>query len=770
VVAFSPTTVMNPCRLALSCLAIAATTAGAQQSRIVHGRVVTASDSTPLAGVAVYALDDRASSGIVTGPSGQFTVVVPRTTGRLVATRLGFAPETLVVAVDAERLTVRLRPAPLALSPAVITAERATSSASSSVIRELDIRLRPRETSQELLQLAPGLVIAQHAGGGKAEQLFLRGFDADHGTDVAVSVDGIPVNMVTHAHGQGYADLHWLMPEVVEAVDVRKGPFDVREGDFATAGAVTFRTKDRLDRSSVIVRAGTFASRHAIALVPLGGDASAAGGYLAGSVHFSDGPFDASQGYRRLTGFGRFTAPVSRAAEVTATLSAFDSEWDASGQIPDRAVRAGLSRFGAIDATEGGTTSRYDIAIGVRPRAAGATDWEAKAYATRYRFDLFSNFTFFLSDSIDGDGIEQVDDRTMLGAFGSFGRRGTTLGRPARWSIGVGARGDLGDVALYHQREHTRLDQRVGVASRQAHVYNWAGYEVSLAPRVRVDLGVRADAFRFDVRDRLGASVDAELPRPTGTEWHGIVSPKLNVAFDASARTTLFANAGTGFHSNDGRDVVLAGTSDRVLPRAVSGEIGARHTWSRGSAAVALWALDLESELVYVGDEGVTEPSGRTRRVGADVELRARVLPWLWADADVNLARGRFLDEPPGADRVPLAPTLTSTAGLTVRDIERGPLSGFDGGVRMRHLGSRAAIEDNSVVARGHTVWELFGGWNIGATRAFFSVDNLFDVEWNEAQFATTSRLRSEPAAVTELHFTPGAPRSVQVGIEYRFR
>ena len=720
----------------------------------------------------VYTPDDPARSGIVTGASGQFRVLVPGSAKRLVATRLGFAPETLAVSGGAELVIVRLRPAPLSLSPAVITAERGSSSASSSVIRQLDIQLRPRETSQELLRLAPGLVIAQHAGGGKAEQIFLRGFDADHGTDVAVSVDGIPVNMVTHAHGQGYADLHWLMPEVVEGADVRKGPFDVRDGDFATAGAVAFRTKDRVPASSAVVRAGTFDTRHAIALIPLGGDASRTGGYLAGSAHLSDGPFEAPQRYRRLNGFGRFTAPVSRGAEVVATMAAFDSKWDASGQVPDRAVRDGtITRFGAIDATEGGNTSRYDVALGLRPRAAGITEWEAKAYATRYRFDLFSNFTFLLSDSVDGDGIEQVDDRLTIGALGSYGRRGTTLGRPSRWSIGLGARGDLGDLALYHQRERIRLDQRVGVASRQAHVYDWARYELSLTPRVRLNVGIRADAFRFDVRDELPSSADAELARPAGTIWRGIVSPRLNLAFDASQATTLFANAGTGFHSNDGRDVVLASAGDRVLPRAVSGEIGARHTWSRGSAALALWALDLESELVYVGDEGVTEPSGRTRRVGADVELRARVAPWLWADADLNLARGRFLDEPDGANRVPLAPTVTSTAGVTVRDIDRGPLAGFEGGLRMRHVGARAAIEDNSVRASGHTVWEFFGAWGIGAARAFFAVDNLFDVQWNEAQFATTSRLRGEPAAgVTELHFTPGVPRSIQVGVEYRFR
>ena len=760
-------------KAAISAIALATlgAAAGAQEPRVVQGQIRAIADSTPIPGVAVYAVGDPPRSGIITGATGRFRFAVHASVDRLVASRLGFAPETVTVSGNDSPLEIHLTSAPLALSPAAITADRAFASASSSVVRELDIALRPRETSQELLRLAPGLIIAQHAGGGKAEQLFLRGFDADHGTDVAVSVDGIPVNMVTHAHGQGYADLHWLMPEVVEAIDVRKGPFDVRDGDFATAGAVTFRTKDRVTVPSVSVRAGTFDSRHAVALVPLGGDASRAGGYVAGSAHFSEGPFDAPQGYRRLNGFGRFTAPLSPSTEVVATASAFDSKWDASGQIPDRAVRAGeLSRFGAIDSTEGGTTSRYDIAIGLRPRAASASEWEAKAYATRYKFDLFSNFTFFLADSIDGDGIEQVDDRAMLGAFASFGRRTTAFGRPVRWSIGAGTRNDFTDVALYHQRTRTRLDQRVSVVSRQTHLYDWARYELSLTPRLRADLGVRADAFRFDVRDELTAGSGSDLPRPNGAKWRGIVSPKLNLAFDATSATTLFANAGTGFHSNDGRDVVLATSSDRVLPRALSTEVGARHTWRGGSAAIALWGLDLESELVYVGDEGVTEASGRTRRVGADVELRARVLPWLWADADVNLSQGRFRDEPRGVDRIPLAPSVTSTAGLTVRDLARPSLSGFDGGVRARHIGSRAAIEDNSVRARGYTVWEIFGGWQFGPARAFFAVDNLFDVDWNEAQFATTSRLALEPREVTELHYTPGSPRAVQIGLEYRFR
>jgi hypothetical protein len=247
--------------------------------------------------------------------------------------------------------------------------------------------------------------------------------------------------------------------------------------------------------------------------------------------------------------------------------------------------------------------------------------------------------------------------------------------------------------------------------------------------------------------------------------WLGVVSPKVSAALDLAPGTTLFANAGLGFHSNDARDVLSAGVGATPLPRAAGAELGVRHTWAGGSVAVAAWGLDLGSELVYVGDEGVTEPSGRTRRIGLDLEGRFRVARWLWADGDLNVSRGRFRDAPPGADRIPLAPTRTATAGLTARD--RGPVSG---GMRVRHVGSRAADESAAVQARGYTLTELFGGWRIGRVRVLGAIDNLFDVRWNEAQFATTSRLPGEPGeGITELHFTPGAGRSLQLGAAYAF-
>lgn len=737
---------------------------GAQEVRTIRGQILSAGSGTPVGGAAVAQVGGEGRQVTVSDASGAFVLQTSAGPVRLVAAALGFAPDTLAIAGEESSATFRLRATPLALDSLVVTARRSFSAASSQAIRDIDIQLRPRDSSQDLLSLVPGLVIAQHGGGGKAEQIFLRGFDVDHGTDVAISVDGTPVNMVSHAHGQGYSDLHFLIPEVVERAEVRKGPYEARDGDFATAGAVSFRTRDRLPHGVAAVRGGSFATGQALAMVPFGGDASRPGGYLAVAGHTARGPFDIPQAHRRLNLFGKWTAPLSRHAELVASLSGFSARWNQTGQVPERAVADGtIGRFGAIDPSEGGDTERYDVSLGVRSSAAEAAQWEARVYAGRYRFQLFSNFTFFLNDSIDGDGIEQTDDRYLGGFHAKYAHTSPLLGRTAQWSMGIGGRVDRADIALHHQRDRQRLDTWVDDDVSQGHLFTWGQYEIAISERARLQLGLRSDGFRFAVDDRL-LGEPSDLPRGSGTKWRGIVSPKANLAVDLTPSTGLFVNLGSGFHSNHARDVVLAGRGERVLPRAIGAEVGSRHTREGGSVAVAAWALDLESELVYVGDEGITEPSGRTRRLGVDLEARVRLLRWLWADADLTLSRSRLRDEPRGADRVALAPTATSAGGLTVRDL--GPAGG---GLRYRHIGTRAADETASVLARGYTLWEVFGRWRIADVEFFATLDNLLNVEWNEAQFATTSRLRGEPDGVTELHFTPGSPRRVQLGLEYQF-
>lgn len=732
-----------------------------QNLRMVRGTVLD-SAGTPISGAIVSNVGDGARHA-VTGPTGRFVTRAPAD-GRLVAASIGFAPETLAVA---DSLAFRLRAAPVLFDPIVVSADRAFTAASAAYLTQIDVALRPRESSLELLRLVPGLVIAQHAGGGKAEQVFLRGFDADHGTDVAVSVDGTPVNMVSHAHGQGYADLHWLMPEVVEGVDVRKGPYDAADGDFATAGAVSFRTLDRLgiDRPWFEARGGSFGTGHATALVPFGHEAGRAGGYLAGSWHRTDGPFEQAQAYGRYNLYGKVTVPVAGNAELVASASGFAASWSASGQVPGRAVAAGtINRFGAIDATEGGHTQRQEASLALRSLEHGSGSWEVRAFAARYRLKLYSNFTFYLRDTLNGDGIGQFDDRIIAGLRTTYSRPNTLYGRPGSWDVGAGARHDWNDLQLLTQRARTVLGTQVANRIGEGSAYGWLRQAVDLSSRLRVEAALRGDLFRFAVANaRSGAG--PLPPSRSGVRWRGVVSPKLNVAFQAAPGTTLFANAAGGFHSNDARDALLATAGERVLPRARGSEVGARHSWSGGSLSAAAWLLDLESELVYVGDEGTTEPSGRTRRVGVDVGGRVKLARWLWADADLSLSRGRLRDEPAGADLVPLAPTRVATLGLTVQGAE--PVGG---GVRVRHVGRRAANETNTVMARGYTLTELFGSWQIGRAEVRLTVDNLFGVEWNEAQFATLSRLPGEaPEGVEELHYTPGSPRAAGLAIAWRF-
>ena len=726
------------------------------QAPVVRGVVRAAADSTPLGDAIVRPASGGA--GTTTSPTGRFTLRLSADTARIVAVRIGFAPETLTVSGLRQPVSIYLRAAPISLDPIAIAADRGLSAASSRVVRDLDLQLRPLQSAQELLRLVPGLVLAQHAGGGKAEQAFLRGFDADHGTDLAVSVDGVPVNMVSHAHGQGYADLHFLIPEVVERADLRKGPYDLRDGDLATAGAVEFTTRDRVGAGVVTLRGGSFGTVAGTALLPLGGDASEPGGYMALAGRYSDGPFDRPQRYHRVNGFAKWTTPIHPEVQLVASASAFDSRWDASGQVPERAVRAGLiSRFGSLDPSEGGATHRYDVRVALR-RVGSGHDWDAMAFLTAYRLQLFSNFTFFARDSVNGDGIEQLDDRILAG-----GRLQAVFpwSPSATLRIGTSFRTDAARVQLLDQVRRTRRGVRVDSDIDQQHAGLWVGQEASLTPRLRVELGLRGDLFRFAVDDHLMGQAGEHR---SGTRWEGVVSPKLNAAYRVGDGTTLYLNAGFGFHSNDARDVILAPAGEPVLPRALGTELGARHTWAGGSVGLVAWRLDLERELVYVGDEGVTEPSGRTRRLGLDLEARLRVTEWLWADADLALARSRFRDAAAGAHRVPLAPERVLSGGVTARPNDRA-----HGGIRVRHVAARPADETNAVRARGHTIVELFGQWALGPVEVLVGVDNLFNTEWNEAQFAATSRLRFEPAPVTELHLTPGAPRSVQLGLGYRW-
>ena len=611
-----------------------------------------------------------------------------------------------------------------------VTERRPISAATESRVREKDFAVRPHNTASEMLNNLPGFVAGQHAGGGKARQYFLRGFDNDHGTDVAISVDGIPVNMVSHAHGQGYADLNFLIPEVVESIDYRKGPYFADAGNFANSGAVNFITKEDTVENSLRAVGGSFNTmRYVGILSPRLGPVQS---LVANEVYFTDGPFKHGENFVKYNFFGKFTLKPSTTSKLSLWTSLYTGDWDASGQIPLRAVRSGrLDRFGSLDPTEGGRSDRENLNLIYTANPNPEESWFVQLYFSRYRLRMFSNFTFFSGDPVQGDGIEQLDSRVLFGGRAHYHRLWTLGSLPLESTIGFETRNDNADVGLFRQQRRQRF-----VTTQKAEIWEnaFSGYtqhELFVREWLRFIVGLRGDVFVFDVDDRSPREATDGIVSPKASL---IVSPFINPA-SLWHQTDLFLNFGMGYHSNDARDAVQPGGSG--LARSTGAEIGARtRLYNRVELASSLWWLDLGSELVFVGDEGTTEQRGPTRRWGVDFEIRAEVLPWLLLDYDLTYSDPRFRIT---GEAIPLAPTLLMNGGLTAYPIEN-----FSAALRVRFLDDRAANEDRSVIARGYALIDLLVRYRWRNIEVSLDVLNLADTDWRETQFATDSCLRHE--------------------------
>ncbi len=668
--------------------------------------------------------------------------------------RLGY--ETKVVSAVAENETPVLN---VSLSASAISLEEVTIAhprnigQSLAAISHVDKLLRPTNSAQDLLRLVPGLFTAQHAGGGKAEQIFLRGFDVDHGTDFAVSIDGMPVNIVSHAHGQGYADFHFVIPETVEGLNVSKGPYAARHGNFATSGAGEFSTKNAISRSQVKLEYGMFDTYRAAGLFNLSGNKKRFPGkngnaYIAGEYYFSDSYFESSQHLNRYNVFGKYSGNIGRATAFSFSASTFSSAWDASGQVPTRAVQEGLiTRFGSIDNTEGGTTSRTNANLIFTTPAANGTTFRNQVFYSRYAFDLYSNFTFFLHDSINGDGIRQIEKgRNIYGYTGTVERAGSIGNVPVRITAGIGTRIDRGEILLAHALRRTILDTIVAGQLYEQNIHAYVDETIRLSEKFSINTGMRFDHFIFSFDNSTDQNASGKKDKHR-------FSPKLNFQYDITATVQLYIRSGIGFHSNDTR-AVISGIAGNSLPRAYGYEAGS--TFKAGKNIllnVSLWGLDLENELVYVGDEGVVEISGATRRLGVDFSARWQITPALFADMDLNFSHGRFVDLPAGENYIPLAPRFTGTGGITYRKE-----NGFSGSLRYRFMDSRPANETGTVTAQGFFLVDAVVNYRLKNIVFGLTAENLLNSEWNEAQFNTESRLRNEAQSVSELHFTPGTP------------
>jgi hypothetical protein len=639
------------------------------------------------------------------------------------------------------------------------------ASASQGAVTAAQLDARPIMRAGEVLETVPGLIVSQHSGEGKANQYYLRGFNLDHGTDFSTTVAGVPVNTPTGAHAHGYADVSFLIPELVSGVQYKKGPYFADEGDFSAAGAANINYVNQLDRPISRLSAGNDGWRRIFgAASPRVG-----GGYLLGAleVNHNDGPWVRPDDYRKVNGVLRFSRGDNRNG-FSLTGMGYWANWDATDQVPARAIASGLiPRFGLLDPSDGGEADRQSFAAEYQ-RSNGPSSLRATGFVLRNSLNLFSNFTFFLDDPENGDQFEQAEKRAAAGGRITYRRLGHLLERHTESAIGLQVRRDwLDPVGLYRTAARERLStaREDEVGQTMAGVY--AQTEVEWTRTFRATFGLRADRYQF--------SVAADNPRNSGDGSDGLVNLKAGAIFGPWSGTEIYANAGTGFHSNDARgaaitvDPVSGEPADRVTPlvRARGAEVGLRTVRIRGlQSTVALWYLGIDSELLFVGDAGTTEASRPSRRVGLEWTNYARLKPWLTLDADLAFTRARFSDDDPAGTRIPGALDRVISAGLTVEPQQR-----LFGSIRARHFGPRPLIEDASVMSNSTTIWNGEVGYRLSSkARLVLEAFNLFDAQVSDIDYFYTSRLAGEPAeGVDDIHLHPALPRSARLGVQFSF-
>jgi hypothetical protein len=643
------------------------------------------------------------------------------------------------------------------------------SAGSEGAITAAQLAVRPVNRATEVLETVPGMIISQHSGEGKANQYYLRGFNLDHGFDFAQTIAGIPVNMPTHAHAQGYADSNFLIPELVSGVQFRKGPYYAENGDFSSAGSANINYFNVLERPIVSISGGSFGyGRFLGAVSPQLGT----GNLLAAFEWERDnGPWVSPNNKDKYNGVLRYTQGNARNG-LSLTFLGFRNHWHSTDQIPQRAVDEGLiSRFGFIEETDGGETFRY----------AGIFDWQTSdadhstrltGYAQRYGVQLFHNFTYFLNDPINGDQFEQFERRWTSGAKLTHRRLLDVAGKSAEAAVGVDFRDDSvgGPLGLYHTVATRRLDTIRADDVDQQSVGVFADTEIEWSRKVRTTFGLRGDVYHWNVT--------SNNPLNSGNDTAGILSPKVSAAFGPWRSTEFYANWGLGFHSNSGLGVVLQVdpltgdpvTSSPAFARADGAEFGVRTVAVKGLQTTAtVWYLGFDSELIYVGDSGSTEEGPASRRMG--VEITNYIYPHKWVNLDIDLSfsRARFVDVPAGEDFVPGALNRVISAGIAINPpagVSHGPF----GAARLRHFGPRPLIEDNSVQSKSTSIVNGEVGYKFSEkVRLTLEGFNLFDAKVSDIDYFFESRLRDEPAPVEDLHFHAAIPRSARVALRVSF-
>ena len=663
------------------------------------------------------------------------------------------------------------------------------SSANEGVVGHEQLALRPLLRPGEIVETVPGVIVSQHSGAGKANQYYLRGFNLDHGTDLATSVDGVPVNNRTHAHGQGYTDLNFLIPEFVREVEYKKGPYYAEEGDFASSGAFNIELFDKLDRGFLTLEGGSDGYARLVfgQSVGIGRETSTFDKSTDGKMvdtrkpapmtllyglelYHNDGPWDNPDDYQKFNGIVRLSGG-DRALGWSLTAMAYHGSWTASDQLAKRAVDRGIvSRFGSLDESTGGDSSRYSLS-GEWHRADEHSATKILLYGLYYDLDLFSNFTYFLDDPEHGDQFEQKDRRVHWGTKVAHTLFGEIFGLKTETTGGLQFRQDNIRNGLFHTELRNRLGTTRYDHTIETSVGGFLSNKTKWTSWFRTEAGVRADYFHFDV--------DSSLPVNDGKKDAFIASPKLSLIFGPWAKTEFYLNGGLGFHSNDARGVITQvdpGSGERVTPadplvRTKGAEVGIRTAALPGlQSSLSLWYLDIDSELLFVGDAGTTEPSRPSRRYGIEWANYYNPMPWLTIDADFAWSQARFSESAPEGQRIPGSIETVIAAGVSVHDLP-GMWRNWTSSARVRYFGPRDLTENGGVRSDSTTLVNAQVGYKFNETwSTAVEVFNIFDSKVSDIDYFYTSRLRSEPEeGVDDIHFHPAEPRQLRVSVTAKF-
>ena len=621
----------------------------------------------------------------------------------------------------------------------------------------------------ELLEAAPGLIVSQHSGEGKANQFYLRGFNLDHGTDLRTTVDGMLVNSRSHAHGQGWTDLNFVIPELATGLEYKKGPYYAEEGDFSSAGAVRLKYADRMPQGQYSLSVGQGGHRRALAA-----DSTAlAEGHLLYALEamHNDGPFVHPDDYRKFNAVLRYSREYDSSGGFNLTAMAYKGQWNSTDQIPQAAIDSGLirGRFDAMDPTDGGKSHRYSLSGSWRRFDEDSSTY-ANAYVVRSGLRLYSNFTYFLDDPVRGDQFAQPDDRTT-----------TAFNLSRQWPMAIGSHESDNTIGLQVQNDsivnalqntqaraivsQTRAD-KIRETSAAIHYENRTAWK----PWFRTVAGVRADSYDVNVR--------SDNPLNSGTARQTLASPKLNLIFGPWSGTEYYVNMGRGFHSNDARGMTI--TVDPKDPQAASSrpskvtplarskgfELGVRTSPIPGlQTSLTLYRLDFASELVFVGDAGTTSASRPSRRTGFEIANYYKLNDWLTIDGDVAFAQARFRDDDPIGRRIPGA--VEGVASLAVAVDKLGP---YYGQFQWRYFGPRPLTEDNAVRSQSTIGLNGHVGYRFNKNvRVELQGFNLANRKASAIDYYYSSRLTPTGDAQDAVHFHPIEPRSFRLALIAHF-